>query len=489
MSGNRPIFLSSCFEDPKGTSLTIRDRVRKMTGGDAANASFDRPIWMAEDFRELDRSSPWGEFEKCEFCLEGVRRAECFIAIITNRYGSTVTIDGIGMVATSFFEAELFEAALLGKPSFIFFLKGCEPEGKLANLIKLLAPSFPHMEHDALSEDQILRKIDRLVTHYQRPRWLRRILAAPKLKQTVDALITQRHRPYDPRSSPPPYRFLEGSRFDPHIERLDPRMVESVLERAASAESHQVRLTLTWFAIRALMAAPFDDPAQREFVPLWLRAFGTWTRSAAWYGLHGYCVMSRLAALGTLAEIGMHSASKDDPSPGLPHGPLASEYYSVAKLTSRPDPFLDLALTHIQLGIDSNQGDTTNQLAIKASILLRMKRSDEGLKDYERVAENRKERGGQPYGEALNEWGYALLKTGKKSQGVARMEAGVELLKAGPPSGFQVRAMRKLAEGYTRCLKFRAALDVAAKAHDLAVKIGTHDQIDFLDRFAKRLGR
>src|SRR2546427_4878306 len=112
---NRPIFLSSCFEDPRGTRLRIRDRLLEMTGGETASAA--RPLWMAEDFHELDRGSPWGEFEKCEFCLEGVRQAECFVAVIKERRGSDVALDGVGTVSTSFFEAELFEAALLGKPT------------------------------------------------------------------------------------------------------------------------------------------------------------------------------------------------------------------------------------------------------------------------------------------------------------------------------------------------------------------------------------
>src|SRR5208283_1305515 len=68
---DRPIFLSSCFEDPRGTRLGIRDRVWEITGG--AAAASHRPVWMAEDFPELRPESPWGAFDKCEFCLEGVR--------------------------------------------------------------------------------------------------------------------------------------------------------------------------------------------------------------------------------------------------------------------------------------------------------------------------------------------------------------------------------------------------------------------------------
>ncbi len=257
------------------------------------------------------------------------------------------------------------------------------------------------------------------------------------------------------------------------------------MERARAEETHQVRLTLIWFAIRALMGAPFHDPAFRDFLPLWERAFGRWTNSGAWYGLHSHFPMSCLAALGSLAEVRLHTADKNDPTQGLPHGPLASEYYSIAKLAGRAAEISDLALTHIQLAIDSNPGDTANQTAIRASIFLRMGHADAALADYQRVAELREGRGGPSYGEALSEWGYAMLKTGDKHRGITQMGKGLELLRAGQPSGFQVRAMRKLAEGYARCWKVAAALDLASEAHDLARRIGAHDQIHPLQRLAK----
>lgn len=441
---------------------------------------------MAEDYPELRPDSSWGEFEKTEFCLEGVRRAECFVAIITKRHGTPITVEDVGEVPTSFFEAELFEAALLGKPSFIFLLDGYEPEGKLANLLKLLEPAFPYMDLTPHSEDEILKRVERLVNHFHRPRWLRRILSPPRLNMMVDTQFSLRHRPYNPKSFPPPLRFLENQ-LDPIITKPDPSRVEAILERARAEEAHQVRLTLVWFAIRALMGAPFHDPACRDFLPLWERAFGMWASNGAWYGLHSHFPMSCLAALGSLTEVRARSTDRDDPTHGLPHGPLASEYYSIAKLAGRTDEIFDLALTHIQLGIDSNRGDTANQTAIRASIFLQTGRSDAALKDYRRLAELRKDRGGQAYGEALSEWGYAMLKTGEKRRGVTQMEEGLELLKVSPPSGFQIRAMRKLAEGYVRCWKIGAALDLAVEAHDLALTIGAHDQIHSLQRLAMRL--
>ena len=488
MTESRPIFLSSCFADPEGSRLKIRDRIRQMTGGDGALGISMRPVWMAEDYPALRPDSCWGEFEKAEFCLEGVRRTECFVAIITSRHGTKITVPSAGIVPTSFFEIELFEAALLRKPSFIFLLHGFEPERKLEILLKLLAPAFPHMDLRPLSEDDILKKIDRLIMNYQKPRWLRRFFSAPKINSTVDILCSLRHCPYDPKYSPPQLRFLQN-KFDPSLPTPDPKLVESILNAADAADVHQVRLTLAWFAIRALMGAPFEDPNQREFLNLWERAFRTWISSGAWYGLHSHALMGCLAGIGSLAEIRARLATTNNPTRGLPHGPLASEYYSIAKLAGCADFLYNLALAHIELAIDSKQGNIAKQKSIRASILLKMNRHEAALSDYEYVIERSRECGDPPLGEVLSESGYAMLRSGDKRRGVSRMEEGLELLEISPQLASRVRAMRKLAEGYFQCGKIGQAIELAGKAYDLAFTIGAYDQIGPLERIARRWNR
>ncbi len=419
-------------------------------------------------------------------CLEGVRQAECFVAIITERHGSQVEVPGAGLVHTSFLEAELFEAALLGKPSFIFLLEGYTPEGRLANLLKLLTPAFPGMSLRPMSEDAIAKAIDRVIHKHRRSQWLRSLMTPPRLGLMVDKLFQLRNRPYDVATELPPWRFLENN-FDATVPPPDPAVIESLLTRAATTKSYQARLTLLWFAIRTLMGAPYTDPACAAFLPEWTRAFRAWNSSAAWYGLHGPALMSCLATLGSLAEIAKTSTTKAGSCEPLPHGALASEYYSTAKLASHGTNIFDLALRHIEAAIDSGGEDSANVTAIRGSIHLRLGRKEAALADYERVAERRRDQGGASYGEALSELGYAEVMAGEKAKGLARMEEGLLLLKAAPPSGFMVRAMRKLAVGYALCMKPGAALDMAVQAHDLALELGAYDQIRTLERLAKRI--
>jgi tetratricopeptide (TPR) repeat protein len=481
MTASRPIFLSSCFTDPTGIRLRLRDRIQATIGKSKLSTEASQLIWMAEDFAAFQAGSPLGDLEKTALCLEGVRQAECFVAVMTSRHGSRISVEGAGEVPTSFFEAELFEAALLGKPSFIFLLDGYEPEGRLAGLLKVLEPSFPNMDLTPRSEDEILRRLDRLAEHYQRPRWLRRLLVPPRLERLVDTQVSLRHRPYDPISSPPPLRFLE-TLSDPAVGRPDLGKVEALLDRASAEPAHQLRLTLVWFAIRALMGAPFDDPTCRDAVPLWDRAFRTWISNGAWYGLHSHFPMSCLAALGSLTDLRMSSIITGAQRSGLPHGSLASEYYSIAKLAGHADRLLGLALEHIELAVGEAPDAAGNQFAIRGSILLQLGRTDAALNDFRAVVDARREQGGPAYGEALSEFGYAMLRAGQPKRGLEKMEKGLELLQLGPPSGFQVRAMRKLALGYARCWKPVAALDLAADAYGVAEEIGAYDQMRQLGR-------
>ncbi len=78
---------------------------------------------------------------------------------------------------------------------------------------------------------------------------------------------------------------------------------------------------------------------------------------------------------------------------------------------------------------------------------------------------------------------------GNSRQGVDFMEHGLELLNGEPPSGFTIRAMRKLAIGYARRGRFGKAIDLSSGAYDLAMKLGAYDQIRQLERLAHRIDR
>jgi hypothetical protein len=193
----RPIFFSSALQDSHGLKPRIRELVEKAAPKKGVGANEYRSVWMSEDFPALDRNTSLEPLETVQLCLEGVREAECFVAVLTGRHGTKVNIEKLGEVPATFLETELFEAALLGKPAFIFILDGYTPEPELESLLDLLQPFFPNINRVPVSEAEVLRQVESLIRHYERPRWLRPLLTPPKLRETVQALARRRHRPYD----------------------------------------------------------------------------------------------------------------------------------------------------------------------------------------------------------------------------------------------------------------------------------------------------
>jgi hypothetical protein len=478
------IFLSSVFDEPSGTPLPIREKIKALTGGAHVPAG-ERPIWVAEDFDELNRASTLSRLAKAQFCVEGVRACDGFLAILTERFGSKIEVDGVGQVPTSYLELELMEAALLSKPSFIFLQSDFTPSKELANLLNLLRPAFPDMVLERLSEVRILERVKRIVERVENPflRW--RPLRMPSKRLFIDTLFRLRHRPYRVKDEPPPIRFLDGG-FDATVTDVGVDMVEPLLDQASREPNYQNRLTILWLAIRSLMGVPYTNPAFRKFVPLWEDALGAWNSAAAWYGLHGHAAMAGLAALGSLAEARSCIAPASDPIHGIPHGPIASAYYSIAKQVGRSDIYR-LALEHIEAVLASGPSSAVNLLAIRGSIQLRLGFTNAAIADYEEVARSREPLGDGAYGEALSELGHALVIAGRKREGLAKLERGVELLQKYPRAGFDVRSMRKLALGYARNLSFSKALDYAVLAYNTAVASGALDQISRLERLAKKI--
>uniref|UniRef100_UPI0035CC2E28 DUF4062 domain-containing protein n=1 Tax=uncultured Bradyrhizobium sp. TaxID=199684 RepID=UPI0035CC2E28 len=436
----RHIFLSSALKDSGDARLRIRELVGEAVKIRGAGADAYRPVWMAEDFPAFEPASSLPALEKVQLCLDGVREAECFVAVITGRHGSEVSVDGVGDVPTTYLEAELFEAAVLGKPAFVFVLEGHEPEPRLDSLLKVLEPFFPDINRRPVSEGEIVRQIESLVRYYDRPKWLRPFQMPPKLRQTVRALAALRHRPYDVQAGMPSLRFLKHP-HDPNLPPPDPYKVELLLERADTTTAQQARLTILWFAIRELTGAPFTDPRFSAFTPLWDRALSAWRSAGAWYGLHAHIELGCLAALGSVCEIRKNTGKEP-----LPHGALASEYYSIAGLM-RSQEMLAVSLRHVEEAIVLAGPNPANAITIRGSIYRRMGHLTAAIADYNFVAESKREEGGAAYGGALSELGFAETLNRNLKKGISHMEEGLELLKQQPADGFTIRAMRKLAYG------------------------------------------
>src|SRR5206468_2514791 len=98
-----------------------------------------------------------------------------------------------------------------------------------------------------------------------------------------------------------------GGKYESRAKAPDREQITEVLlpevERAAD---HERKLARVWLVLRELMAIPPDDSRtglRHEFLPLWNRALGVWSGTAAWLGLHGHIHLGGLAGLNSMAQV------------------------------------------------------------------------------------------------------------------------------------------------------------------------------------------
>jgi tetratricopeptide (TPR) repeat protein len=476
------LFVSSTFTEA-GVRLQIRDDLLETYGRDSQTS----PIWMAEIFQPIAEGTTLSPFHTAEFCVEGVRRCRVFVAILTHKVGSAVPLANSSFVGSSFFELELFAAALHRKPSYIFCLDGFEPSVSLARLLDLLAPALHGFEREPMSSAAIQGRIAHLLEQYSgRQPVLRPVPDASELITRIGAARTQ---PYDV-EGPPGFRFL-AERFVQGLAPPDPKGVADVLERVRGERDNHTRITLLWMALRNLMGAPYMVPANRGFLEIWDDALSLWNSAAAWYGLHGHPYMGCLSALGSVSRIRANLAQDARAARPAPDGALASEYYSLArkaKASTWRAGMLDTSRRHVDRALARIGGAGEYQL--RGSVR-RLQGDREGaIEDYERALQLRLASGAGPAqrGESESELGYALLGTARRREGLELLEQGAGRLTP-DDGGFYVRALRKLAIGYLRTLSPLRALSTldAAMAH--AEAVGLLDQISRIEALSIEASR
>ena len=80
-------------------------------------------------------------------------------------------------------------------------------------------------------------------------------------------------------------------------------------------------------------------------------------------------------------------------------------------------------------------------------------------------------------GEALSELGFGYLFLGRWFKAVNLMDQGVKLLEQAPPSGFLVRAKKKLSVAYRVTGRLSKARETMDEANKMAISLNILDQL------------
>lgn len=426
--------------------------------------SLERYTWVCES--KGCRPDLYGKepLEICDTLMERVRESQVYIAILggsrrgVREHGTSVAV-GDRLSATSHFEIELFQAALLGKPVELFIAKGFSPGPRLQALLQILNFALPSRNWRVpMADGDIRREIESLLRS-------KRLLAVNPLGRCRNSLrenLVARFYRERGRPSRKPLRFLNGE-VECRSRPPDIDLIQDLLAKARSTPDQERKLSRLWIVLRELMAADPGEPRFAEYLPLWNQALGYWGSAAAWYGLHAHLYLGGLAALQSMADVrarlrerGCLGASQAEV--GEPSTAIASALYSIAKLAPRwhdRRALLREALENLGTSTSDDRRALSNVLALRGSILLRQFRISDAISAYEQALHLR-EAGGENatrIGESMSELGFAYMWQGRFWKGRDLMRQGVDKL-GDQRNGFLIRARRKLAVGYalTGCL-------------------------------------
>jgi tetratricopeptide (TPR) repeat protein len=457
-------FLSSLFWEHKALRAELHLRARE---------SGNR-LWVAEiDRPDLITKPP---LEVVDTLLREVREADYYICILgPHRHGSLVPVGGKD-TNVSYFELEIFQAALLKKPMAVFATDDFNPDSRLASVINMLRFALPDNGLTfRLSPSGLIGEVmSALEARRRQP-------ATPKARAWLTHILDVRRSASIGAAPGVGLQFLGGV-SDTAGDLPDKDLIRSLLEEEEAVDHKEQKLGRLWLAARELLGAPYAEERYAEYRELWNNVLSRWSRAGSWYGLHAHLHLGVLAALKSQAHI--RSLLRDsrgiEPSTVHPSSGLASAYYSIAgQQPTRRRKRLNYrkSLWHLEKGIKEGRLDQSVLLAIRGSVYLRLGHPWRACADYEEVVRLREAIADNPkeLGEALSELGYGYLRAGKLLAGRHYLEKGVDLLAGG--QGFLVRAKKKLAIAYAVTgHPFRAKKELE-EARTIAEGLGIFDQI------------
>lgn len=480
---SRPlVFLSSTVGQPGDYRRDVRAEIKRAV----ANAA---DIWVDE----IDAPTSAGSFSTVERLFRLISRSdELIILMLGSAHGSGIPIIGPDVVAhASFWEAELFYAALIGKPLSVFVETDFAPEPKLEQLLSVLRDTLPRdrwrgpYDRRAIAgavADHVARGRGRQGPRGARAAFRRMVVGFFRLRGTDGTGgVAERES----------VRWLLGDCHDPTVafnETVVSRLLGEVRRIVgADAPDEEGRLGRLWLVYRELSGLIPGSEAHAASLPYWNQLYGEWAKAASWYGLHGHPSLAVLPAVVEQARVreAMHagtSAPSDAADMQYPGGALASARFSIAKQAGDAAVrsfLLQAAMRDLARSL-AEPGDPTNLLAIRGSVFREQGFIGAAVHDYETVLRSRTDARASPaaIGEAMTELGFGYLYQRRLIRARDLLKEGVALMKSAPGrSGFLVRGMRKLAIAYALTGHAFKAREVLAEARQLAHQSGALDQL------------
>jgi hypothetical protein len=478
-----------CFGDFRDSPLWQLRQALYMLNDDFGDFRARHPqreiTWVAEHSEPtLGQDPQVPQMAIVDRLVEVVAQSDLYICILADarrgekEHGSPVNIVN-HVSATSFFEIELYTAAMYAKPVYLRMLDGFSPGPRLASLLRILESALPDWRaKKPMPAREILDEVRELIAgHIRQPK-----KPAPLRQHLVEEFYLARAAKAPPGHEMDNVLFLDGQFEKRQLPQKD--LVESLVADCERVPEMDRKLSRMWLAARELMSAPYlpkdvqADNRLVDFLPLWDRVLGFWTSAASWSGWHGHIYAGTVAPLHSQAIVRMQIGGAHPPD-----GPLASAYYSIANLMPLGLRRLECfrrASQYIEEAIVLSKKQNPGQFAIRGSIRMRLGNIPGAVLDFKRMLNLRERQGAseEQVGDAMVHLGFAYLFCGRWLKGRDYLESGVRAMSNNLNNPGISRAKRKLALAYRLTGKSALARDVLKEADAHARRLGALDQVN-----------
>ena len=151
----------------------------------------------------------------------------------------------------SYFEIELFQAALLEKPIALFISKGFSPHSRLKSVLDILHFAFPAAWPMPMEDNDIIDNVRLLLDSILNTKAPSRQTTVLDYNRLVLGFDDARSKPLNIDGPNREILFLDGA-FENRYNPPDKELIESILLETKRTQDQEQRLARLWIAIRGI---------------------------------------------------------------------------------------------------------------------------------------------------------------------------------------------------------------------------------------------
>ncbi len=486
-----PAFLSSLTSDLKD--------LRK-----GLHAALPSLLWVAEyDYPELNPEAK-EPLEIVDALLEQLKLCDLFICVLggnRNAEGKKGTPIQVSTVSSqvSYFEIEVFQAALHRIPAIFLKRSDFVPSPDLAGFLELLRGCAIEARWiENLSNNQIKFEVERAIGEREELRAASQDRISLAAGELAERLLRQRGNLKGARPGQSDMLFLQGKELFHEHSNGSFDKAKTLLASASRESRHDHRLARLYLALRELMSMPDRHSEDSELLLLWNDLLDMWWGSAAWYGLHNHLSMGALGALSSQLKIRDRLSIYFPKEKGFrpPLGSLASAYFSLSKLVLDKQLQVELCDTGISLSTEAIKlygNEDPGIYAVRGSLLYIRGRHSWALWDFLRLyfLALRQPKNHRLNAEARSYLGKAFVKMRMHSLGESHLNESAHLwrqivLQEGNGKEFLIKTLKNLIELHLTKRNYDKALSVAHEAAVLIEELKAVDQKNQIEAMLRK---